>query len=102
LANDKIPTQREAVILGILLNADRYGREIRDEYERRTRRRMPLGSLYTTLSRMEDYGFVKSWMGESTHARGGNRRKNFTITAKGCHAFDEYQAVNLAMRLESE
>lgn len=90
MGKEKLPTQREAVVLSILINGEKYGREIRNEYEERTGRRMPLGSLYTTLSRMEGYGFIRSWMGESTHERGGNRRKYFTITGAGQRAFDAF------------
>ncbi len=89
----KFPTQREAVILSILINGEKYGREIRNEYEQRTVRKMPLGSLYTTLSRIETYGFVKSRMGESTHERGGNRRKYFAITGLGQTALDSFQSL---------
>ncbi len=79
----RLPNYREAVILGILINGEKYGREIRNEYERRTGEGMPLGSLYTTLHRMEKKGFVESRMGESVPQRRGNRRKYFEITAAG-------------------
>ncbi len=91
LDKEKLPSQRQAIILSILINAEKYGREIRNEYEERTGRKMPLGSLYTTLSRMEGYGFVKSHMGESTHERGGNRRKYFEITRIGQRAFNAFE-----------
>jgi DNA-binding PadR family transcriptional regulator len=91
LAKEKLPSQREAVILSILINGEKYGREIRNQYTERTGRKMPLGSLYTTLNRMERRGFLKSHMGESTHKRGGNRRKYFEMTGCGersLHSFE--------------
>jgi PadR family transcriptional regulator PadR len=91
LKKEKLPTRREAVILSILINGEKYGREIRNEYEERTGRKMPLGSLYTTLSRMEEYGFVKSWMGESVHERGGNKRKYFAVKTAGHRAINAYE-----------
>lgn len=91
MAKERLPSQRQAIILSILINGEKYGREIRNEYEERTHRKMPLGSLYTTLSRMEGYGFVKSRMGESAHERGGNRRKYFEITGAGQRAFDAFE-----------
>lgn len=93
MGKEKLPTQREAVVLSILINGEKYGREIRNEYEERTGRTMPLGSLYTTLSRMEGYGFIRSWMGESTHERGGNRRKYFEIKAKGQMVLHNFEAL---------
>jgi DNA-binding PadR family transcriptional regulator len=83
--------QREAEILMILVSGEKYGRAIRDEVQKRTNRAMPLGSLYTTLDRLEDKGFINSWMGESEHDRGGNRRKYYRITASGRRSLDEVQ-----------
>jgi len=79
----KMPSQREAAILSILINGEKYGREIRNEYEERTGRQLPLGALYVTLGRMESGGLVASRMGESVHERGGNRRKYFKMTGLG-------------------
>jgi DNA-binding PadR family transcriptional regulator len=77
------PNRREAVILAILMNGERYGRDIRDQYEERVGRSMPLGSLYVTLDRMEQKGFLRSRMGECSHERGGNRRKYYRLTGAG-------------------
>lgn len=91
---EKLPSWREAVILSILINGERYGREIRNEYEKRTEKKMPLGSLYTTLTRMENYGFVDSRLGESCHERGGNRRKYFKMTGLGERALNAYEILH--------
>ena len=77
--------------LDLLINGDKYGREIREAYNRETGRVMPYGSLYVTLDRMEQQGFIKSRMGDSCHKRGGNRRKYFRITASGRRALDTLQ-----------
>jgi len=86
----KLPNQREGIILAILLQ-ERYGREIRDEFEKRTRMEMPLGSLYTTLDRMEDKGFLVSRLGDSVGERGGNRRKYYKITGEGLASLNRLQ-----------
>ncbi len=83
-----LPTTREATFLAILLNGPRYGRELSKAYKERTGRTIPAGSLYVTLDRMEDAGWVKSWLGEETHERGGNRRRYFRLTASGHRAYD--------------
>lgn len=88
MGNDYSPNQREAVVLAALLHGERYGRQIRDEYARRTGQDMPLGSLYTTLDRMEEKGLVRSRTGESNPDRGGNRRKYYKLTAAGVEAFN--------------
>jgi len=88
---EQLPSQREAVILSILVNGEKYGREIRNEYQKRTGRSMPIGALYTTLMRMEDYSLIGSRMGESSHERGGNRRKYFALRAAGVRALNAFE-----------
>ena len=90
MKREKLPSHRQAVIMSILINGKKYGREIRNEYESLTGQKMPLGSLYTTFMRMEMYGFIRSWLGESTNERGGNRRKYFEIKAAGERALDAF------------
>jgi PadR family transcriptional regulator, regulatory protein PadR len=96
MSDVRIPSQREAAILSILINGEKYGREIRNQYEERTERQLPLGALYVTLSRMEDSGLIESRMGESVHERGGNRRKYFKMTGLGERALAAYDAYILA------
>jgi DNA-binding PadR family transcriptional regulator len=91
VTNNKMPTSREAVMLDILMSGERPGRDIRNEYEERTLQKMPLGSLYTTLSRMEAAGFVTSRTGGTTPERRGYPRKLFSITGTGETALSDYQ-----------
>lgn len=86
-----VPNQREAVLMAILLHGERYGREIRTLYEGRTGQRLPFGSLYVTLDRMEDKGFLRSRLGESDSVRGGNRRKYYKLTAAGVKSLNLVQ-----------
>lgn len=74
------------------MNGDQAGRDIRNEYESRTKTKMPLGSLYTTLTRMEDSGFVTSHTGDTKPERRGYPRKFFIITGTGERALSNYQA----------
>lgn len=86
---EDVPTQREEIILMMLISGEKYGREIRDEYERRSGRQMPYGSLYTTLDRMEDKGYLTARLGDPNPERGGNRRKFYRITGVGLMALNE-------------
>lgn len=88
---DKLPNNREAVILDIVINGERAGRDIRNEYESRTDMKMPLGLLYTTLTRMETSGFVESRTGDGKPERRGYPRKFFSITGTGERALSAYQ-----------
>jgi len=89
MGKKKRATWRETVILGILGGEECYGREIRGEYQARTGRPMPVGSLYVTLARMMARGLLAARIGEQTHKRGGNRRKYFRLTAAGRRALAE-------------
>ena len=91
MSKEKLPTNREAVIMDILMNGERAGRDIRNEYESRTNTKMPLGSLYTTLTRMEITGFVESRIGDTKPERRGHPRKFFSITGTGQRALNAYQ-----------
>ena len=79
------------MILDIIMNGELPGRDIRNKYESRTNHKMPLGSLYTTLTRMEATGFIKSRSGTTTPERRGYPRKFFSITGTGEHALNDYQ-----------
>jgi DNA-binding PadR family transcriptional regulator len=81
---------REALLLATLSNGEKYGRAVRDEYESRARQKLPLGSLYTTLARMEEKGLIRSRSEESSAGRGGNRRTYYRITAPGQKALAAY------------
>lgn len=87
----KMPSNREAVLLDILINGEKAGREINAEYRVRTGKELPLGSLYTTLARMESEGFITSVPGKGTPERRGLPRKFFSITGKGESALNAYQ-----------
>jgi len=83
--------EREAEILAVLSGAELFGRELRDVYESRLGKKLPLGSLYTTLDRMEQRGIVSSRVGNADReARNGNRRKHFRVTPSGATALEGY------------
>ena len=60
-----------------------YGVNIRQEVARQARRNLTLSTVHVTLHRLEEKGFLKSAMGESSPVRGGKRKRIFRITAYG-------------------
>jgi PadR family transcriptional regulator, regulatory protein PadR len=68
------------------LAEEAYGASIRREIEEATERPCSIGSLYTTLDRLESKGLVTTWMGEATAQRGGRARRMVSVTAKGVKA----------------
>ncbi|OEJ99557.1 PadR family transcriptional regulator [Roseivirga misakiensis] len=74
----------EVVLLTIaaLLN-DAYSVAICDEIARVTERKVKLSVVHAVLNRLEKKGYVKSHLGEPTKARGGRRKRFFTISHAG-------------------
>jgi PadR family transcriptional regulator, regulatory protein PadR len=66
-----------------ILQDDAYGNAIVNEIKERVGRESNLSAVHVTLYRLEDKGFIKSKMGGATNARGGRRKRIFTITNAG-------------------
>ena len=66
-----------------ILQDDAYGNAIVNEIKDRIGRIVNLSAVHVTLYRLEDKGYVKSGMGGATNARGGRRKRIFTITNAG-------------------
>lgn len=74
----------ELVLLTIVcLDKDSYGVAIKEDIEARSKRTISIGALHTTLTRLEEKGYIKSWMGEPTPERGGRRKRFFEVTHRG-------------------
>jgi len=91
----------------IRLSDGAHGAAIAAEIEARTERQVSPGAVYTALDRMEARGFVQSWLGEATEARGGRRRKYYRLLPQGARALTrsygaiKQMAAGLAAKLES-
>jgi PadR family transcriptional regulator len=75
----------------IRLGDDAYGVPISLEIEKRTRRDVALGSVYSALERLEKKGLVGSRLGEATPERGGKAKRFFHVTGKGLRDVRETQ-----------
>jgi DNA-binding PadR family transcriptional regulator len=88
----------QIVLLAVLrLRTDAYGFGVQQEIQRRTGRTCSIGALYTTLDRLEQKGFVSSWMGEPTPERGGRAKKFFKVEASGEAALRQSYAATSSM-----
>jgi DNA-binding PadR family transcriptional regulator len=75
----------QLVLLAILrLGDDAYGITVQREIAEA--RRVSLGAVYSTLSRLEEKGFVSTRAGASTPTRGGRRKKLYSVRASGREA----------------
>lgn len=66
-----------------VLQEEAYGNAIVNEIKTRLGRDSNLSAVHVTLYRLEDKGYVKSSMGGATNARGGRRKRIFSITNAG-------------------
>jgi DNA-binding PadR family transcriptional regulator len=72
------------ILLALMrLGDDAYGVPIARELEESVGRVVALASVYASLDRLVDRGFVETELGEPTAERGGRAKKYFRITGKG-------------------
>jgi PadR family transcriptional regulator, regulatory protein PadR len=65
------------------LGDDAYGAAMRQDIAAITGRQCSIGALYTTLDRLEQKGFIKTWIGEPSPKRGGRAKRMVRVTGKG-------------------
>jgi PadR family transcriptional regulator, regulatory protein PadR len=84
----------ELVLLTIAtLGEDAYGVAIKEDIEKRADRSISIGALHSTITRLEEKGLLKSWLGDPTQERGGRRKRFFEITHQGKVSLHEMKAL---------
>jgi PadR family transcriptional regulator PadR len=84
----------ELVLLSVLrLGNDAHGGAVRDMLRTQAGRRLSVSTVYVTLLRLEEKGYVRSWMGESTPERGGKAKRHFEIRPEGRRALELVRSV---------
>ena len=79
----------QIVLLAILRMGDNaYGVPIRAEIEKRVKREISIGALYSTLDRLEAKGLVSSSFSEPKPERGGRARRYFRVRSLGIKALE--------------
>jgi PadR family transcriptional regulator PadR len=80
----------QLVLLAILhLRDNAYAVPIGAEIERRTGRSTARAAVHVALRRLEEKGFVSSWMGDPTPERGGKARRYVKLEPEGARALRE-------------
>ncbi|MEP7002371.1 MAG: PadR family transcriptional regulator [bacterium] len=87
-----------AVMLTIArLGANAYGASIRRTLLERTGRDHAVGTVFTTLQRIEAKGLVVSSISEPTAVRGGRAKRCFQLTRLGAQVMQDARQVNAAL-----
>lgn len=89
----------ELVLLAIVRAGENaYGVPIAGLIEDATGKRVSVGALYTTLTRLEEKNFISSWLGEATAERGGRAKKYFRVEAAGRDAIANSESGRRVLR----
>jgi len=81
-----------AVLLAVVrLGEDAYSLRVRHDVSALRQHDYSVGAIHTALQRLEDKGFVESWMTEPLPVRGGRSRRQYQLTAAGQRALREAQ-----------
>ena len=87
MSNKSTLGEFEVLVLSSVLAAgeNAYGVTIHEEVEQLVpaSREVSLGSVYTTLERLEQKGYLQSWFGEPTAERGGRAKRFYKLEAAG-------------------
>lgn len=77
----------QLVLLALLrLGEEAYGITVRDEIALRGGRDLSVGSIYKTLLRLEEKGYIAAREGEPTPERGGRRKTHYSVLPPGQRA----------------
>jgi DNA-binding PadR family transcriptional regulator len=77
----------QLILLAILrLDGEAYAVPILEEVQSKTGLSLSRGSVYVTLDRLEQKGYLESWFAEPTPERGGRAKRFFRISALGAEA----------------
>jgi DNA-binding PadR family transcriptional regulator len=84
----------QVVMTAILaLREDAYGVTIHAKVQELSGpKTVSLGAVYVTLDRLEDKGFIASWLSDPTPERGGRSKRYYRLEALGERALQESAA----------
>ena len=88
----------QMLLLAVLrLGEDAYGVRLMEELEGSVGRRVSRGSVYVTLDRLEDKGWIASETAQTTGGRGGRPRRIVSVTPEGLGALRKSRAALLTL-----
>ncbi len=94
--------QFEQLVLTAVTSLDdnAYGVTIHKKVEEMSSKSITLGAIYVTLDRLEDKGFLSSWLTEPTAERGGRAKRCYKIEPDGEQALKD--SMRTARRMLTE
>lgn len=90
----KLGEFEELVLMTIIvLQSDAYGVAIKKELELRLGETLSVGSVQSSLKRMEEKGFLTSLFGEASLKRGGKRKRIYSATPQAHQVLAEIKEI---------
>ena len=88
---DSVGQFEQLILAAILkLREDAYGVTIHQKVSELAHPKdVSLGAVYVTLDRLEDKGFISSWLADPTPERGGRAKRYYKLEALGERALEE-------------
>lgn len=88
----------ELILLAILkLSDNAYGIPIAEAIEEFSGKRVSIGALYTSLARLEEKGYIRSWVGEATEERGGRAKKYYAVEGSGFEVLRDIELTRVSI-----
>ncbi len=79
----------ELILLMVgILKGEAYGISVMQEIEKQTGRTVTVSTIHTALYRLEEKGYVRSFVGGASKSRGGRSKRLYEITAEGREALE--------------
>jgi DNA-binding PadR family transcriptional regulator len=83
------------LLAALRLGDEAYGPRLMEELEERAGRRVSRGSVYVTLDRLEEKGWIASELSASRPERGGRPRRIVEVTPEGIEVLRKSRAALL-------
>lgn len=81
------------LLAALRLGPDAHGGAVRDELKREAGRPVSVSTVYVTLMRLEEKGYVRSELGRPEAVRGGKARRLFAVSPEGVAALEAQRDV---------
>src|SRR4051794_890299 len=91
----------ELILLAVLrLPGKAYGVTVRRLLEEVTGRSASIGAVHATLDRLQDKGYVSSFLGDPTPDRGGRAKRYFRVEGAGIQALADAERARAQLRTQ--
>ncbi len=98
MKRENIGELEELVLLSVgALYENAYALTILELIVEKAKRSLDVTAIHSVLRRLEDKGYVKSFMGGATEERGGRRKKFFQLTQTGRATLDDINLVRSSL-----